>query len=275
MAIRLILCLAFLGCGSSAPFGAAALCGTDAAIDSAIDAAAAQPRGLVLILGQSNAVGQGDPAEVDPSWSQPFPAVTLSTRTAKNALDPPTVTLTDGALAPHPKFGAELSYGRDASDHDIAICAGNGFSLAVNWDPNGTYPTGQTPNWYGQCAAYAHGIEAAHGTRVDTILWFQGESDTTQQAWAQAYGDNLLAIGDRLLAEFPCARFFFYRLKTPGTYVTTVRAGQDYAAATDPRMHLVRVDDVPTFGQHFTSAGYLQLGDLFAARALAEPPRCN
>jgi hypothetical protein len=270
--VRLLFVVALAACDRDPQPGATALCGTDAAVDASPDAPPSV-RGLVLIAGQSNAVGQGDPLEADPSWSAPFPAVTLSTRTGKNAADPPVVTTTEGALAPHPKFGAELSLGRQMPDHDIAICAGNGFNLAVNWDPNGAYPAGQ-PNWYTQCAAWIHDVEVAHGTRVDTILWFQGESDTTVQAYAQAYGDNLLEIADRFLSEFPCARFFYYRLKTPGTYVDLVRAGQDAAAAADPRLREVRVDALPTFGQHFTSDGYLQLGELFAGVAAATPSRC-
>lgn len=273
--IIIIAFAVFASCSSPPSLSSTALCGDDAAppVDVAPDAPGIRP--LTLILGQSNAAGNGLASEIDPSWTQPFPAVTLSSKVAKNISDPPVIWLYEGALAPRlGKFGAELSMGRALPNRDIAICAGNGASLAVNLDPNGTWPSGG-PNFHTQCVSFAHATEASHSTRVETILWFQGESDATQLAWANAYLDNLAEVAGLLLAEFPCARFFYYRLKTPGTYAATVRAAHEAFAATNtPWVTMVDVDALPTFGQHFTAQGYLQLGELFADVIADATPRC-
>lgn len=233
------------------------------------------PRGLTLILGQSNAQGQGVVADVDPTWADPYLAVHLNTKLANNISDPPTFSTYDNSLAPHPNFGAELSLGREIPDRDIAVCAIGGSSLAVNWNPYGSYPAAG-PNLYHLAVQFAHGIEAARGTEVTTILWFQGESDTTTQAWADAYYANLVQLATLLLAEFPCAHFLYYRLKTPGTFVTTVRAAQDqFAADAMPFTAMVDVTSIPTIGQHFTSQGYLDLGVLFAGVIEGLTPRCS
>lgn len=272
------LLLVLVACGSQPPT-VTALCGTDAQADAPpADAVAFRP--ITFIEGQSNAVGQGSTTEVDPMWAEPFPLVRELTRTVRSPDNPPPIVYTDAPLGPRvQRFGAELSLGRDMPDTDIAICAGGAFSLAYQWDPEGSYPLGATENWFHSCITWMHEKEALLGGRVTNILWYQGESDTKTLADAEAYGERLLHAADLLLAEFPCANFHYYRLSTPGTYVTTVRNEQDWAATQDPRLHEFRTDlapdPCPTFGQHYTSAGYLCLGDKSAAQIASVPPRCN
>lgn len=253
--------------------------GPDAPPDSLAPDAPSGPRPLILMLGQSNAVGQGNLADVDAVWSEPFAAVDQLSRLARYG-EPPAFTDYSGPLAPRTDamFGAELALGRMLPDHDIVECAVGATSLWKNWDPNGTWPPGQ-PNLYSQCVAFGHAAELARGARVETILWFHGETDAESNAlYAGQYGANLVEISGLLLAEFPCARFDYYRLNAAfnATNAPAVRAGQD-AAASGEWMTEVNVDALPmrqVTSAHFTSAGYIGLGQIFADVIAGQSPRC-
>lgn len=232
-------------------------------------------RHLTLFAGQSNAVGIAKVAEIDPALTEPYPEVTLYARVQRAAQDPTYPTL-EIPLGPRgDTFGAELTLGRAVPDRDIVKCAIGGSSLAVHWDPDGSYPEG-LPNLYSQCRDFALSVPGV----VTEILWFQGESDQKTEADALAYGDNLVYLSARMLADFPCARFYYYRLhstgggNTFGPFSDHVRDGQDAAAAGE-WMHEVNVDALPMYGLHFTSQGYLELGELFAEVISGQEERCD
>lgn len=286
--IRVVLLLLTAGCGLNLGADTHGVCGTDAAIDSAPDSAIDSPpppRSATLIMGQSNAEGMADATEldaIDPALRNQFPAVTQRTKIANSSADPPAwAAVYDGPLYPRVglKFGSELTLGRAMPDHDIIECAVGGASLWNNWDPNGTYPTGQT-NLYHQCVDFAHAAEALHGTQIVDIIWIQGESDTDTVEHAQAYGANLVEISGLLLAEFPCAGFVYNRLHAngPGINLSTskspyVRSGQDVASG-GAWMTEVNADALAMSGQHFTGQGYVDLGNLFASIMTSQAARC-
>lgn len=228
---------------------------------------------ITLILGQSNAVGQGAIGDVAATWGDPFPAVRLA---AHIGIGAGVFSDYNGALDDRSgAFGAELSLGRAMPDRDIAICAMGGTSLATHWDPNGTYPAAGSGNLYHLAVTWAHTIEVSRGATVTSIIWMQGETDAANEANSLAYGDNLIEISGLLLAEFPRARFYYYRLPVNDViqYEDNVRTGQT-AAAGGSWMTMVNADAIALQDAvHFSSAGYLDLGTLFATTIKATAPR--
>ena len=209
--------------------------------------------GLTLIMGQSNATDQGDTTEVAASYSDPFP-VQYDYRMFLGA--GPTQTDYSGQLAPRPvnHFGIELSLGRAMTDRGIIKYSQGSTSLAVDWAPASSLRTG--------AIAFAHGIEARDSLDVTSIIWMQGEADSTDSAQSLAYGANLDQLFDELLTEFPNATIYYYKLPVVGTYSANVRNGQYLAQSS--RAVMVDVDDIPLTGFHFTSAGLITLGERFA-----------
>lgn len=219
-----------------------------------VDAIDATPdRELSLIFGQSNAADMGDVTEIDPMYAQPFPVtydyhLILGT----NAI----VVENSGMLAPRPinHFGIELSLGRTVPDRGIVKYARGGTSLAVDWASGSELRTG--------AYAFAHSIETLRGARVTSLLFLQGEHDATVLEQATAYGDNLVQLIDESRAEFPGAQFYLYKLPIAEPYAALVRSGETTAAATTGAI-MIDVDDLPRNGVHFTSAGYVTLGERF------------
>lgn len=233
-------------------------------------------RPLTLMIGQSNSVGHGNAADVDPMWAIPSTTVTLHSELAFS--DAAVYVHYDGPLKPRTgsnDFGAELSLGPAMPDRDIIKCGIGGTNLYHDWNPAGDWPSADD-NLNTHCLRYAHRIEAETGSVITEILWFQGEGDATTIANATAYGGELTAFSDLWLAEFPCAWFTFYRLPKAETYADEVRAGELAASAGD-WMTMLDVDPLPRLGVHFTSEGYLQLGADRAAPALAShaPRACE
>lgn len=103
-------------------------------------------------------------------------------------------------------------------------------------------------------------------------LWMQGEMDaaTGHAAGAAAYQLNLayLIAQARVRWQMPSAQFIIGRI----TYddgsgnLATVRAAQEAVAATDAAISILDLDEYPTDGTHYLSAGVVTMGaDAFAA----------
>lgn len=212
------------------------------------------PDGLTAIWGQSNAVGQGDITEVDASYKQAFFPVTLD-----DYLLLPGVYTASGPLAPRPvnHFGIEQTLGRALPARGIVRYAEGSTSLATDWAPGSSLRTG--------AYAQAHTVEARVRANVTAIVWMQGEQDSAagHSADSLAYGANLQQLITEALAEFPHAKFYYYRIPIVGTFSANVRAGQTACQSSNAIM--LDVDDLPIVGFHFTSAGILTLGTRFAA----------
>lgn len=265
MNFSIMVALVMLACSSPA---------SDYAFDASVVVDQSANRQATLILGQSNAVGQGYVTDVDPSLTETLPSVPQSSTFAYSLTPPLAWESYDGPLRPRrgTRFGAELSMGRGLPDHDVFECAVGATSLSENWNPDGVWPDA-AENLYAHCVAFAHAAEATHNTSVTTVVWMQGEHDASDQDAALAYGDNLRRLAGRLLSDFPCARIVYYRLPRAETFADEVRAGQT-AVSNDPWMTMVDVDALPRLGVHFTSDGYLTLGDMIAETISTQAARC-
>lgn len=254
---------------------------------------AARPKKLVVIKGQSNAVGRGlaSDAAGDPRL-QPLAAVRYEAHLGDDS-DPPK-PIADYAWGDLThlvyrsgvdSFGIEMSLGyalaaaEPGTDWFIAKFAFGATSLFYNWQPDGVYPTmpaGQ-PNLFEQSVAFERAAIADTGATLAAEIWIQGESDADTEAHAQAYQAELLAFIAAERAAIPTFATFA-TAATPMFYGELVNA--HWAARTSLRASqvadqsqfvvLVNQDGLPLAdGMHFTAAGYLELGERYAAAILA------
>lgn len=246
------------------------------------DAAPETRKRIIVIAGQSNGHGIAVAANITirTGYTLAYANVTQKQKWASNAVDPPTfIEPATAALAPRggsPNFGPELSLGRYV---DLAIPTkfaiskfnGSGYSLAVEWNPNGTYPTGT--NFFDQWLAYMAASETELSGYIAAIVWIQGEADAEDAGEAAAYEANLTAFIATVRETYPNIPFVISYLHASGSgaHSATVRTAQENVVAAMAQVSGVDVDDLTLAdGLHFDADSYVLLGDRLAAAALTE-----
>ena len=249
--------------------------------------AAAPPRKLAVIFGQSNAGTPGRTADLAglgrADLGDPYPAVPYISETGTDNNPPITQVVPLGPLAPIVNtsgigtFGIELSLGRalDAAEPGqwaIARFAFGSTALAGEWAPNANWPTGE-PNLFTQEITFVQQALAATGTELGALIWIQGESDAPTVALGQAYGLHLAEFigAERLeLPADPRVPFVYGRLNVNNPQLGTadVRTGQE----ANQNVYAIMVDQDPFPLQadltHYTSQGDIDLGTLYATTIL-------
>ncbi|MGB0744704.1 MAG: sialate O-acetylesterase, partial [Opitutales bacterium] len=156
-------------------------------------------------------------------------------------------------------FGPELSFGRAMADafpeQRIALVkhAIGGTNLHTEWNPNANGGTGG--------GVYLDFVETTHAAlqaltdagleyEIKGMLWMQGEADTNSQSSAQAYKSNIESLIAAVRQEFgvPEMPFLMGLTYGNGNFLGDVRAGQSGAAAADPLVSVVNVDDLAATG---------------------------
>lgn len=234
-----------------------------------------------IIAGQSNAEGRGNVTEVanyqELGLENPYPQVVYYEQIADSVLDPLVWRVDRGPVPMQPQFdifGVELSFGRHLTDlgvtHVLSKTAVGGASLAVHWDPSGSYPS-NPPTLYARMVALAERVELEQHGHVVGVIWIQGESDASNLDQANAYAANEETLIATIRQIWPDSFFLFTRLHVHSSvpYDALLRSQQAMVAAATPRTRLIDVDDLPIFGQHFTSQGYYDLGIRLADAAYA------
>lgn len=289
-----LLVMVCAACNSGAPDGAIgaidastpAAPDADAAVD--ITDAAVRPKKMIVIKGQSNAVGHGLASDVasDPRM-QPLPDVRYLAQVGDNS-DPPKIdayawgdlrslTYRSGLDS----FGIEISLGHalheaePGTDWYIAKFAYGATSLFYNWAPGGAYPTSpaSAPNLFEQGVAFEQRAIADTGAPIVAEIWIQGESDADTDAHAQAYQGELLSFVAAEQAAFPAFAsqatplYFGELINAHWAARTALRASQ--VADQSQFAILINQDGLPLAdGMHFTAQSYLDLGERYASAIL-------
>lgn len=214
---------------------------------------------MYLVLGQSNAFGNGSIQELPASWWAPLPNTVAFNGSQWPLLEP-------GVL--HPTlFGPELSFGaRAGANRNVGIIkvAVPGTNLANDWSPQ------VAGSLYFKALDAVRTAKTTRPIKVVGVLWMQGESDAQNEAMATNYGANLISFIQSLRRDLgdqsiPVA---VGRINPPVDqgfpYAAAVRAGQQNAAL--PGYTWFDCDDLElgTDALHFTSAGQIALGNRFA-----------
>lgn len=165
-------------------------------------------------------------------------------------------------------FGPEVVFG--TRDVGIVKAAFNGTSLAVDWLG--------APDLLTKALTQAKQAQAAQPIHYAGVFWMQGESDAEVQEWANAYASNLRTLVARVRSELgdPNLPFTVCRISVPARDTFgNLYPGRDIvrAAQADPGIanyRMVDCDGLPhgPDALHFTTAGIVQMGELFSGLEL-------
>lgn len=236
------------------------------------------PGKLIVIVGDSNCVGQGDTDHVDrgPNLLAAFASVQYKTHYATTFGDP--VAYTDfgpGNLAPYhaggaPGMGYELTLGREmfatGSCTYLAKLGING-TTADDYKPTGTHPV-SGGNLSSQLITFLTAMVAASGQPLGAVVLSLGTNDASTVPLSVAYQANITAIIAAIRAAFGAdVVIAIPKLNNSATNTekATVRAAQVAYVAGDSKSVLIENDDITlTDGFHYTSDGYASMGQRIA-----------
>ena len=230
---------------------------------------------VILLGGQSNAVGQGNNSGLPTSpvnLQLPQDDV-LFYYTGGGGL----TTLRSGSggvtMGSEAKFGVEVTFGREIADANPSVTyaiikhAESGTALYNDWAP-GTGPS-YTAFRNTVAAGLAALQNAGYTTEIVGMLWHQGESDALEGQQAN-YANNLTAfiadIRSRYGANLP---FLIGEIRQNGGAYNVVVNTQSAIAAADPFARFVPATDLSFYDFfHFDAAGLITLGERFATAFL-------
>ena len=200
-------------------------------------------------------------------------------------------------------FGPELGLARQlwadtGRSVTVVKAAYSGTTLATNWNParRGTPPDGLYRAMVAKVLAVV-AADAAAG-RFDVVggfYWYQGESDATKPAWANAYQAHLTTLIDAVRADLPMSPtapvvlvkpdisgYIAYKVAVEGLPArwqakftdgnAAVRAADDWAAANLPGVRAVDslgLARVGPYDLHLDNVAQLTLGQQLAK--MSEP----
>jgi len=230
--------------------------------------------GLIIIAGQSNAVGQGNSNNLDNALEggighlinvavPSFANVQLAHHCAPSVADPPTFTDVPSTPPPYfrdlqqysiptspPSLGVELAMGRYLADTGamatpiyIGKYAVSGIDIG-RFLPGSGFPTAGD-DLYTLFTTYIDTLIAQSGKSLAAIVWIQGESDADTDAESAAYQGKLTTFTAALRVKYGGAFIFCISrlsdnqiggLTTNMTAgrVAAVQAAQDAVAAASP-----------------------------------------
>lgn len=220
---------------------------------------------VLIVAGQSNALGfQITGAEL-PSWYAPDARVQIWTATGWQTMEPgvncgikhqlgawgPEVGYAAAWLADPANAGQTL-YVVKHTDGGIGLAANPG---AVDWSPSSV---GEM--FDGATAKVAAAKATLTGPFHTTALWFQGEQDATNATDAGNYATNLAGLQSAAATSWGVDDFQYGRISTGLAYNDVVQAAQSAGFDTD---HEPKQAD----GLHFTGAAQIDHGAEFYAQA--------
>lgn len=265
--IRAALLVALAACSSVEPSDALALAEPDARPGAL---------GLIVVDGQSNAVGGARTADLPPElavYAAPYPAVlrAYQMNCPKEGVAG-ACSLVQGwaPLAPRAGttgdlFGVELGLGRelDALGRDVAILttATNGSGLNKEWEPEASPGTWQ---WqYMTSAIDARLAELPTGSYVAGLVVVGAEADAHTQSLARMVDDELAWMTLAFRARYGDVPVVVTELSAPGLeYTADISERQWRLVGRVPRLAVIETGDLVYRDgiQHYDAASFITLG---------------
>lgn len=223
-------------------------------------------RQLIVLAGQSNAVGGGYASEAPSSITGNYAATRFAEQINCYNDYPAACDLTETWGDLHIRsgtyMGAEITLGRAVGNCALIKCATNGTSLAGDWNPSVSTGTQCFQRMLDFIAARI--ADLGEATDTPTLVWIQGETDADAVAFANAYQTNLTAMIAAWRGVYAGSRVVISALSTRSArpYQATVRAAQQAIADADPLVKLVPTDDLPLRSDdtHYTTDSFIKLG---------------
>lgn len=238
----------------------------------------------IVIIGDSNGVGQGVTDKSDPAFSitTTIAAVPYESQYSQAASDPITWTnMAAGGTRPYAiggvaGFGTEMAIAQSfvvASQSPVIIKIAVSGTTCTQWQLGSGYP-GTGGDLYTQSRAYIRAQAAAHNAKVAGIVEFIGGNDGTNSTDANNLQTHLLALSTQLHADFGATVPIILvksNAATSVTFLSTVRSAQVAAAGADATISLIDDDDLVLVSDnlHFTADAYITLGQRIAYTLMA------
>jgi len=232
---------------------------------------------IVMVAGQSNALGYLTAADVPEAFRTADPQVLIWRDGAFQPLQPGRNT---GSPNRPDAWGPEASFARawraarpDRPLYVVKLARGS-TSLAPAEGPDWSPSSGEL---FAQAGAELEAAKAALraqglSPRLAAVVWVQGESDAVHPVMASAYRTNLTSFIQALrqgwsAADTPVA---MARIGRIGSHADQVRAAQAAVDKADPLTVSVDAEGLPMQpdGLHISAEGQLRLGEALAAAVL-------
>ncbi|WP_110690408.1 sialate O-acetylesterase [Thiofilum flexile] len=223
-------------------------------------------------------------AQINQPTPAPTPAPTPTTTPATKVID---IYLLGGQSnagglgAPRLEKALETELGADTAQHEIKVFKSTqgGTNLYAQWKADGTNDSRADGSVYRSFQkdlnSYLAEVKKDNPNadiRIAGMFWHQGESDALSPLVNQnAYGENLTRFIKDVRATTGVADlpFIIGRLSDKqqmmsAASIDRIQAGQDAAAAADPRAVAVPLEEAQVSGIHFTGKGYNTMASLLA-----------
>lgn len=234
---------------------------------------AASDATIFPLVGDSNCVGIGvaTTADRDFAVTTSNPAWRINSRYAASVgagltntyTDYPSFrTLTDGSLYASPGsqcMGFEMTLGPQLVARGVTLpiipkWGVVGSTLAVEWNPSGTYPASGSGNLFNLMVAQMQAFVASTGKRVGAVTVSLGTNDAANSGQASAFSANMGGFCAALRAIFGAGLIVCWIKTNPdplgNTFTSTVISQQVAYAATDPLCLLVDQADCLLVSDH-------------------------
>jgi hypothetical protein len=169
--------------------------------------------------------------------------------------------MAENILASH-DFGASVPV--------ILKVARHSTDLEIDWDPagGGVEMYALFESHLADLLTWLDPLETGRTITPAGVFWVQGEGDADSEAKATAYQANVEALIAALrttlgVVDLPFTLIRLHEDSTAGAHVGLVRAGQDAAAAADPDVYSIDVDDIDLTadgGLHYLADNVAELG---------------
>lgn len=180
----------------------------------------------------------------------------------------------DDGFGPEVSFGYQLKKLFPKDEIYLIKSSTGGTNLAADWNPNPDSMGPQYKMFKSRVdAALANLTDAGKKPIVVGMIWMQGEDDSTNQAFAEAYQANLLNLIKRARTDFqaPEMRFvigritYMAKLWSTEERIDIVRAAQQKVPEIDKNAAWFDTDDLLwCYYGHYGTKGQIELGLRFA-----------
>lgn len=239
---------------------------------------------VVLLAGQSNAVGSGDvEASYTPRAGVDYTADVAAVRYWLGKSDADAVAAWNDLAPGATTIGCEMMIGRDLyAEHGLAdlhiVKYALGATILGDSTPALSWRVDYAAAEWSKCkATMAAALAAAPSdAKVHHVVWIHGESDSQNSTDASNYQTNFTNLIAASRAEWgPQVRWHIVRLHR-AAYLSAgavnmskqrqIRAAQVAVCDADPLAFLVDVDSAPmgTDNHHYNAPGYISVGQLCA-----------
>lgn len=260
----------------------------DSGSDDSGSPAPVVPLRVYLLAGQSNMAGIGQVTGLPPSQRTAQPDVELywSGLPGWRALEPSSPYSSGSAryTGPEVSFGRALADARPDARILLVKHAVGGTDLAQYWYP------GESRDDHAQGEGYRTWLATVEAALADLdargevwevagMAWMQGESDATNEDWANRYQENLAHLVARVRSDLaqPALPFVLGLIDCTDVcaWRETVRGAQQAVAEADPRIFTIETEDLglyPADHWHYQGLGVRVMGERFADALLDREP---